>query len=67
MTIEYEDVVRSLTHAYWTTLLEKDAEARAIAAEKAQLMGFTPEAANTMINTFSRKPLEEWLAHQSGV
>ncbi len=67
MTIEYEDVVRSITHAYWKTLLENDATARAHAAEQARLMGLKPEAADTMINTFSRGPLQEWLAHQSGV
>lgn len=67
MTIEYEDVVRSITQAYWQALLEHDAAARAQAAEQAALLGFRPEAAETMINQFSRGPLEEWLAHQSGV
>ncbi len=67
MTTEYEDMVRSFTHTYWTTLMAYDAVARAQVAEQAEALGMRREAADTIINTFSRGPLEEWLAHQSGV
>jgi hypothetical protein len=66
MTMEYEDVVRSITQTYWQSLLENDAIAREQAAELAQRYGFQPHAANTMIEEFSRLPLQEWLAQQSG-
>lgn len=67
MTMEYEDVVRSVTQAYWQTLLENDEYARLHAAALAQRYGFQPAAAYTMIEEFSRQPLQEWLARQSGM
>jgi len=66
MTHDYDDAVRSITQAYWHTLLENDTAARARAAAQAEHMGFAPEAAETMVNQFSREPLKEWLAQQSG-
>lgn len=66
MTMEYEDVVRSINQAYWHSLLENDAAAREQAAALAQRYGFQPHAANTMIEEFSRLPLQEWLAQQAG-
>ena len=66
MTMEYEDMVRSITQAYWTALLEQDGPAREQAMALVQRYGFMPDAANTIIDEFSRKPLQEWLAPQSG-
>ena len=66
MTMEYEDVVRNITQTYWQTLLENDGMAREQASALAQRYGFMPTAANTMIEEFSRLPLQEWLAQQSG-
>ena len=66
MTMEYEDVVRSINQAYWQSLLENDGPAREQAAALAQHYGFQPHAANTMIEEFSRLPLQEWLAQQAG-
>jgi len=66
MTMEYEDVVRSINQAYWQSLLENDGPARELAAALAQRYGFQPTAANTMIEEFSRAPLQEWLAQQAG-
>lgn len=67
MTMEYEDAVRSINQAYWQSLLENDGAAREHAAALAQRYGFHANAANTMIEEFSRQPLQEWLAQQSGV
>lgn len=64
--MDYTDIVRSINQAYWQTLLENDASARQNAASMAEQMGFQPEAADTMIDEFSRQPLQEWLAQQSG-
>lgn len=64
--IDYADVVRSITQAYWQALLENDLTARRQASELAERYGFNPDAADTMIDEFSRQPLQEWLAHQSG-
>lgn len=64
--MEYVDVVRTVNQAYWQSLLENDAAARQMAAELAERFGFQPHAANTMIEEFSRQPLQEWLAQQSG-
>ena len=66
MTMEYEDVVRSINQAYWQSLLENDAQAREQASALAQRYGFQPQAADTMIEEFSRLPLQEWLAQQAG-
>lgn len=65
MTIEYEDMVRTINQAYWQSLLENDGMAREQAAALAQRYGFQPQAADTMIDEFSRQPLQEWLATQS--
>jgi len=67
MTMEYEDVVRSINQAYWQSLLENDGIAREQAAAMAQRFGFQADAADTMIKEFSKQPLQEWLARQSGV
>lgn len=64
--IDYNDVVRSITQAYWQALLENDYTARQQASELAERYGFNSSAADTMIDEFSRQPLQEWLAHQSG-
>lgn len=63
--MDYTDVVRSISQAYWKVLLENDAEARASAERVAEQLGFQPNAADTMIEQFSRQPLEEWLAQRS--
>ena len=66
MTMEYEDMVRSITQAYWSALLEQDGPAREQAAALMQRYGLAPGAADTIIEEFSRKPLQEWLAPESG-
>lgn len=63
--MDYADIVRSINQAYWRSLLENDTQARASAASIAEQMGFAPEAADTMIEEFSRQPLSEWLAQRS--
>lgn len=63
---DYNDAVRSITQAYWQSLLENDLAARQQASQLAERYGFNAQAADTMINEFSRQPLAEWLAHQSG-
>lgn len=63
--MDYADVVRTINQAYWQTLLENDARAQEAAAQVAQSMGFTGEAARNMIEQDSRGPLSEWLAHRS--
>lgn len=65
MTMDYADVVRSINQAYWQSLLQNDEQAQAIASQVAEQMGFMPEAAKTMIEEFSRQPLNEWLAQRS--
>ncbi|PZP39407.1 MAG: hypothetical protein DI585_04175 [Pseudomonas fluorescens] len=65
--IEYEDVVRSINQAYRQWLVENDGPAREQATELGRAMGFKPEAINTMIDEFSRGPLKEWSAQQSGI
>jgi hypothetical protein len=64
--MEYVDIVRTVNQAYWQSLLENDAAARQFAADLAERFGFQPQAADTMIEEFSRQPLQEWLAQQSG-
>jgi hypothetical protein len=62
---DYLDAVRNINQAYWQHLLTHDAEALAKAAKIAADLGFQPEAVATMINEFSRQPLQEWLTRRS--
>lgn len=64
--MEYNDVVRDVNQTYWQTLLENDAFARKLAEELVQRYGFQPQAAESMIEEFSRQPLQDWLAQKSG-
>jgi hypothetical protein len=65
MTMNYDDMVRSITQAYWQKLLAEDGPAREQAAALMQRYGFEADAADTIIEEFSRKPLQDWLAPQS--
>lgn len=66
MTMEYEDMVRVITQTYWNAVLEQDGPAREQAAALMQRYGLNPEAADAIIEEFSRKPLQQWLAPESG-
>lgn len=65
MTMEYEDMVRAITRTYWKALLDQDGPAREQAAALMHRYGLNPDAADKIIEEFSRKPLQEWLAPQS--
>lgn len=66
MTIEYEDMVRSINNAYWQALMDNDAKAREVARQTAELYGFARDAGDNIVNEFSLAPLQEWLGHRSG-
>lgn len=60
MTMDYDEMVRTITQAYIKELLSKDDAARAAAAALMQRYGLPPEAADTIIETYSRGPIKEW-------
>lgn len=60
MTMDYEDMVRTVTRKYLHTLLKHDQQARDEAAAEIQTFGLNPEAADTIIQKYSIEPLQEW-------
>ena len=63
--MDYLDVVQTVSKAYWEALLENDQNARHAARESIKGMGFSGDAADTLVDEFSRQPLENWLTQGS--
>jgi hypothetical protein len=66
MTLDYDDMVRSISQAYWQTLMDNDSAAREMARQTAEIYGFLPNAGDTIVDQFGVGPLQEWLGHQTG-
>ena len=62
---DYLDAVRSINHAYWSHLLEHDAQAIEKASQQAEQLGLAPDMVQQILDDFSRQPLQEWLTRRA--